>query len=169
MKYLPLTPATLASTVVGHAAENAWLPFAFPRLTDLVLKNTRIYAGAWVFDRSSQPDDGAMELVPFFDKADWADKALADHEQSLLDDATRAWHGLRGAGAPARSADFKEYVEDVLKPMFFAQTLGFESAEALPERPSPSYEEMARRMGCDAATVKNQLTRYLELRRGRGG
>lgn len=87
----------------------------------------------------------------------------------LLDDATRAWHGLRGAGAPARSADFKEYVEDVLKPMFFAQTLGFESAEALPERPSPSYEEMARRMGCDAATVKNQLTRYLELRRGRGG
>lgn len=80
-------------------------PFAFPRLTDLVLKNTRIYAGAWVFDRTSQPDDGAMELVPFFDKADWADKALADHEQSLLDDATLG--SLGGARSVLRGASFE--------------------------------------------------------------
>lgn len=80
-------------------------PFAFPRLTDLVLKNTRIYAGAWVFDRTSQPDDGAMELVPFFDKADWADKALADHHESVLDDATL--EALGGRREVLRGANFE--------------------------------------------------------------
>jgi diacylglycerol kinase family enzyme len=45
-------------------------------LTDLVLKGTRIYAGAWVFDPTSRHDDGLFELVPFVGKRDWASKAL---------------------------------------------------------------------------------------------
>lgn len=47
-------------------------------LTDLVVKNTRVYAGAWVLDPSSRHDDGAFELVPFRGKRDWASKAMVD-------------------------------------------------------------------------------------------
>lgn len=47
-------------------------------LTDLVVKNTRVYAGAWVLDRTSAHDDGAFELVPFRGKRDWASKAMVD-------------------------------------------------------------------------------------------
>lgn len=49
-------------------------------LTDLIVKNTRIYAGAWVFDKTSRPDDGAFELVPFAGKRDWTSKAIVDLE-----------------------------------------------------------------------------------------
>ena len=49
-------------------------------LTDLIVKNTRIYAGAWVLDRTSRHDDGAFELVPFQGKRDWASKAIVDLE-----------------------------------------------------------------------------------------
>jgi diacylglycerol kinase family enzyme len=45
-------------------------------LTDLVVKNTRVYAGSWVFDPTSRHDDGELELVPFVGKRDWASKAL---------------------------------------------------------------------------------------------
>ncbi|MFI5297112.1 MAG: diacylglycerol/lipid kinase family protein [Polyangiales bacterium] len=45
-------------------------------LTDLIVKNTRIYAGGWVFDKTSRPDDGAFEVVPFRGKRDWTSKAI---------------------------------------------------------------------------------------------
>lgn len=47
-------------------------------LSDIVIKNTRVYAGAWVLDKSSKHDDGAFELVPFQGKRDWASKAIVD-------------------------------------------------------------------------------------------
>ena len=47
-------------------------------LTDLIIKGTRIYAGAWVFDRSSRHDDGVFEVVPFRGKRDWMSKAMVD-------------------------------------------------------------------------------------------
>jgi diacylglycerol kinase family enzyme len=49
-------------------------------LTDLIVKNTRVYAGAWVLDESSRPDDGIFELVPFMGKLDWTSKAIRDLE-----------------------------------------------------------------------------------------
>jgi diacylglycerol kinase family enzyme len=49
-------------------------------LCDLIVKNTRIYAGAWVFDESSRHDDGIFELVPFVGKNDWLSKAIRDLE-----------------------------------------------------------------------------------------
>jgi diacylglycerol kinase family enzyme len=49
-------------------------------LTDLIVKNTRVYAGAWVFDRTSRHDDGAFELIPFRGKRDWTSKAIVDLE-----------------------------------------------------------------------------------------
>lgn len=54
-------------------------------LTDLIVKNTRVYAGAWVFDESSRHDDGVFELVPFVGKRDWASKALIDLKAVPLD------------------------------------------------------------------------------------
>jgi diacylglycerol kinase family enzyme len=47
-------------------------------LTDLLVKNTRIYGGAWIFDRTSRHDDGLMEVVPFRGKLDWTSKAIVD-------------------------------------------------------------------------------------------
>ena len=49
-------------------------------LTDLIVKNTRVYAGAWVFDETSRHDDGIFELVPFVGKNDWLSKAIRDLE-----------------------------------------------------------------------------------------
>ena len=49
-------------------------------LTDLVVKATRIYGGAWVFDRTSKHDDGLFEIVPFRGKRDWTSKAIVDLE-----------------------------------------------------------------------------------------
>jgi diacylglycerol kinase family enzyme len=53
-------------------------------LTDLIVKNTRVYAGAWVLDRTSAHDDGAFELVPFRGKRDWASKAIVDLDGNPL-------------------------------------------------------------------------------------
>jgi diacylglycerol kinase family enzyme len=53
-------------------------------LTDLIVKATRIYAGAWVFDRTSAHDDGMFEVVPFRGKRDWASKAIVDLEGNPL-------------------------------------------------------------------------------------
>jgi diacylglycerol kinase family enzyme len=47
-------------------------------LTDLIVKATRIYGGAWVFDRTSRHDDGLFEVVPFRGKRDWTSKAIVD-------------------------------------------------------------------------------------------
>lgn len=58
-------------------------------LTDLIVKNTRIYAGAWVLDRSARHDDGLVELVPFRNQADWVQKAFVDHRGNLLPDALK--------------------------------------------------------------------------------
>jgi len=60
-------------------------------LSDLIVKNTRVYAGAWVFDETSRHDDGIFELVPFVGKNDWISKAIRDLEfvplnESMLED-----------------------------------------------------------------------------------
>jgi diacylglycerol kinase family enzyme len=47
-------------------------------LTDLIVKGTRVYGGAWVFDRKSSHDDGRFEVVPFRGKLDWTSKAIVD-------------------------------------------------------------------------------------------
>jgi diacylglycerol kinase family enzyme len=47
-------------------------------LTDLIVKGTRVYGGAWIFDRTSAHDDGRFEIVPFRGKRDWTSKAIVD-------------------------------------------------------------------------------------------
>ena len=63
-------------------------------LTDLIVKNTRVYAGAWVFDESARHDDGIFELVPFVGKRDWASKALISLDAVPLDEQMMEEVGL---------------------------------------------------------------------------
>lgn len=58
-------------------------------LTDLVVKNTRVYAGAWIVDRNSRSDDGIVEVVPFRNQADWIAKGIVSHEGNPLPDELR--------------------------------------------------------------------------------
>lgn len=75
--YVVADKLTVKATLDGE-------PTVLEGLTDLVVKNTRIYAGAWVFDRTSRHDDGAFELVPFRGKRDWTSKAIVDLEGNPL-------------------------------------------------------------------------------------
>lgn len=66
-----------------------------PHLTDLVVKNTRVYGGAWVLDPTSRHDDGLFEIVPIRGRADWLSKAILDLEGSPL-----RKEALEAAGMP---------------------------------------------------------------------
>ena len=63
-------------------------------LSDLIVKNTRVYAGAWVFDETSRSDDGIFELVPFVGKNDWVSKAIRDLEFVPLNEGMLEGLGL---------------------------------------------------------------------------
>ena len=64
-------------------------------LTDLIVKATRIYAGAWIFDRDAQHDDGRFEIVPFVGKRDWTSKAMLDFEGNPLTEEALNAIGVR--------------------------------------------------------------------------
>jgi diacylglycerol kinase family enzyme len=51
-------------------------PLAWSRLTDLVVKGTKVYGGLWVLDPSSRHDDGLFEVVPMAGRRDWISKAM---------------------------------------------------------------------------------------------
>ena len=57
---------------------------ALDGLTDLIVKGTRVYGGAWVFDRTSRHDDGLFEVVAFRGKLDWSSKAIVDLDGNPL-------------------------------------------------------------------------------------
>jgi diacylglycerol kinase family enzyme len=50
-------------------------------LTDLVVKNTLIFAGDWIVDPKSAPDDGVMEVSPFYGIRDWTGKIIVNHKK----------------------------------------------------------------------------------------
>jgi len=100
---------------------------ALEGLTDLIVKGTRIYGGAWVFDRTSRPDDGLFEVVPFRGKLDWTSKAIVDLDgnpvtEDMLNaigvEHSRPFRASRlsmrftwasGASVPAAQIDGEEY------------------------------------------------------------
>jgi diacylglycerol kinase family enzyme len=72
-------------------------------LTDLIVKGTRVYGGAWVFDRTSRHDDGQFEVVPFQGKRDWMSKALVDLDESPVSEDDLNEVGIRHS-RPFRAA-----------------------------------------------------------------
>lgn len=60
-------------TIVADGAEKS-----YSALTELLIKGTRVYAGSWVIDRSSQHDDGLFEVVAYSNNRHWVIKGLVD-------------------------------------------------------------------------------------------
>jgi diacylglycerol kinase family enzyme len=80
-------------------------------LTDLIVKNTRVYAGAWVLDETARHDDGIFELVPFVGKLDWASKAIIDLEVVPLNEDMLEEIGLEHSKALRASTMDLEFFE----------------------------------------------------------
>ncbi len=73
------------------------------RLTDLVIKGTPIYGGAWVLDRTARHDDGLFEVVPFRGRRDWTSKAIVDVAGNPLHEEVLNRIGIRHS-APFRAS-----------------------------------------------------------------
>jgi diacylglycerol kinase family enzyme len=50
----------------------------YASLTDLVVKATPIFAGAWVLDRRAEADDGLFELIPVASRREWGSRIAMD-------------------------------------------------------------------------------------------
>jgi diacylglycerol kinase family enzyme len=74
-----LVVADLSARVVADGVVHE-----LPHLTDLIVKNTRIYGGAWVLDPTSRHDDGLFEIVPLRGRSDWLQRAILDIEGNPL-------------------------------------------------------------------------------------
>ena len=48
----------------------------FANLLDVIVKNTKIFGGEWIFDAQSESDDGRFELVPVTGRRDFTAKLL---------------------------------------------------------------------------------------------
>lgn len=72
-------------------------------LTDLVIKATPIYGGAWILDRTARHDDGLFEVVPFRGRRDWTSKAIVDVAGNPLHEEVLNRVGIRHS-APFRVA-----------------------------------------------------------------
>jgi diacylglycerol kinase family enzyme len=66
-------PTKFAAIVGTDRFDKSWLD-----LTDLVVKATPIFAGAWVLDRRAEPDDGLFELVAVTSRREWAARIATD-------------------------------------------------------------------------------------------
>jgi diacylglycerol kinase family enzyme len=50
----------------------------FDQLTDIIVKNTAVYGGAWILDRHAEPDDGRMECAPVLSRRELFSRAISD-------------------------------------------------------------------------------------------
>lgn len=103
--------------------------FELEGLTDLVVKNTRVYGGAWVFDRASAHDDGRFEIVPFRGKRDWTSKAIVDLDGNpITEEMLNAIGVEHSKPIPASRIEFRFRPPDGGAP--FAAQLDGEEAKA---------------------------------------
>ncbi len=68
-----LEPTKFEAEITSHGVQHR-----YTQLTDLVINNTPVYAGEWILDRRSEPDDGRMELVPVKGRRELLSKVLRD-------------------------------------------------------------------------------------------
>ena len=63
----------------------------FPSLLDVIVKNTKIFGGEWIFDANAESDDGKFELVPVIGRRDLLGKLLGTmrHVPVGMDDLER--------------------------------------------------------------------------------
>lgn len=54
----------------------------FENVLDVILKNTKIFGGEWIFDPNAESDDGRFELVPVTGRRDFGTKLLGTLRRS---------------------------------------------------------------------------------------
>ncbi len=55
-----------------------------PHLIDVIVKNTRIFGGEWIFDPQAESDDGRFELIPVTGRRDFTARLLGNYKDSPL-------------------------------------------------------------------------------------
>jgi diacylglycerol kinase family enzyme len=55
---------------------------SFDHLLDVIVKNTRIFGGEWIFDPNTESDDGKFELVPVAGRRDFGTKIIGSLRNS---------------------------------------------------------------------------------------
>lgn len=55
---------------------------SFDSLLDVIIKNTKIFGGEWIFDPNTESDDGKFELVPVAGRRDFGTKLLGGLRRS---------------------------------------------------------------------------------------
>jgi len=78
-KYLAswVEPTKFDAEILSYDGDEA-SAYTYGGLTDLVISNTPIYGGRWVFVPECEPDDGRFEVVPVQRRRDWFSKAIRD-------------------------------------------------------------------------------------------
>jgi diacylglycerol kinase family enzyme len=63
----------------------------FEHVLDIIIKNTKIFGGEWIFDPRSESDDGRFELVPVSGRRDFGTKLIGSLRRSPVgvDDLAR--------------------------------------------------------------------------------
>jgi diacylglycerol kinase family enzyme len=77
----------------------------FEDLLDIILKNTKIFGGEWIFDSSIESDDGRFELVPVAGRRDLGTKLLGSLRRSPVGAEDLQFLGFAHA-APITGARF---------------------------------------------------------------
>jgi diacylglycerol kinase family enzyme len=84
------TSATLRTLLRGFGGRSTFSaevtldgrPEQYTGVTDILIQGTILYAGDWIFDPDSKPDDGLFELVLLRGHADWAAAAIGGHKRN---------------------------------------------------------------------------------------
>jgi len=78
---------------------------AFTDVLDIIVKNTKIFGGEWIFDPDAESDDGRFELVPVAGRRDFGTKLLGSLRRSPVGIDDLQSLGFAHA-APVRGAHF---------------------------------------------------------------
>ena len=78
----------------------------YSSLLDVIIKNTEIFGGEWIFDQDSQSDDGKFEFIPVLGRRDFSSKLFAGfrHSPLNLDDLRKLGFDL---GETIRGSSFQ--------------------------------------------------------------
>jgi diacylglycerol kinase family enzyme len=85
--YTAATLRTLFRGLVGGSSFSLHLTIddvreEYSGVTDVLVQGTILYAGDWIFDPESRPDDGRFEVVVLRGHADWAAAAIGGHKRN---------------------------------------------------------------------------------------
>ncbi len=73
----------------------------FEGLLDVIVKNTKIFGGEWIFDPDTESDDGKLELVPVIGRRDFGAKLIGGLRRSPVGVDDLAALGIEHAPAVA--------------------------------------------------------------------